>query len=186
MKPSTHAACLSLALVVAALSPIAASAQSTAPAPAYTEAQARQDIGKVVEEFRLSIITRDKPRFLKLFPEGGRVAWQDAISDANLQGMRKKKPDAKKVHIDPADSHVAFIDKIVAKQAASEETFDDIRIDTDGDIASVAFDYRFLQDGRETNRGREAWSLVRTDAGWKIVSVVWSMRWEIKPEAASK
>lgn len=181
MKLSTHATCLSLALAIAALSPMAVSAQSIVPAMAYTEAQAREDIGKVIEEFRLSIITRDKPRFLKLFPEGGRVAWQDAISDANLHSMRKKKPDAKKVHIDPADSHVSFIDNIVSKQAGSEETFDDIRIETDGDIASVMFDYTFLSNGKAGNHGKEAWHLVRTDDGWKIVSVIWSMNWPVKP-----
>lgn len=181
MNPATRATCLSLALGFASLLPRAASAQSTTPASAYTQAQAREDIGKVVEEFRLSIITRDKPRFLKLFPDGGRVAWQDVIGDANLHAMRKKKPDARKVNIDPADSHVSFIDNIVSKRAGSEETFDDIRIDTDGDIASVVFDYTFLSDGKAGNHGKEAWHLVRTDDGWKIVSVIWSMNWPTKP-----
>ena len=50
-------------------------------------------------------------------------------------------------------------------------------------MASVAFDYRFLGDGKETNRGQEVWSLVRTDAGWKIVSVIWSLRWTPKPQS---
>lgn len=181
MQLATRATCLSLALGFAALLPLTASAQSATPASEYTEARAREDIGKVIEEFRLSIITRDKPRFLKLFPEGGRVAWQDAIGDTNLRAMRNKKPDARKVHIDPADSHVSFIDNIVAKQADSEETFDNIRIDTDGDIASVVFDYTFLSDGKAGNHGKEAWHLVRTDDGWKIVSVIWSMHWPTNP-----
>lgn len=169
MKHALLAACLAFA----ALSPAVASAQTAA----YTQAQAKQDIGKVIEEFRLAIITKDKPRFLKLFPEGGRVAWQDAIGDANLQALRKKKPDAKKVRIDPTDSHVAFIDNVVREKDDNEETFDDIRIDTDGDIASVMFDYKFLNNGKVGNQGREAWHLVRTDDGWKIVSVIWSMNW---------
>ena len=50
-----------------------------------------------------------------------------------------------------------------------------MRIDSDRDVASVVFDYRFLRSGRESNRGLEAWHLVRTELGWRIVSVVWSV-----------
>jgi hypothetical protein len=38
----------------------------------------------------------------------------------------------------------------------------------------VTFDYTFLSDGRETNRGKEAWLLVRTEAGWKITTLAYS------------
>lgn len=162
--------------------PTAAAAQTAAPSSTgYSQADARRDIGKVIEDFRTAIVDKDKPRFLELFPEGGRVAWQDAIGDASLQAVRRNKPDAPKVKIDPADSPLSFIDGIVEDKRRSEETFDNVRIETDGDVASVIFDYRFLSDGRETNRGKEAWHLVRGDAGWKIVSVIWSTNWEPKP-----
>lgn len=174
------AACLSLAF--AALSPVAAHAQDATPvATAYTQEQARQDIGKVIEAFRTAILDKDKPKFLALFPASGPVAWQSVIGDDNLRHMRLKRPETGKANPNPKYSHLSFIDNIVSEPERSEETFDNIRIDTDGEIASVAFDYRFLSDGRETNRGLESWSLVRTDAGWKIVSVVWSMRWPIPP-----
>lgn len=174
------AACLSIAF--AALLPIAASAQDAAPvASAYTRDQARQDIGKVIEAFRTAIIEKDKPKFLALFPASGPVAWQSVIGDGNLRQMRLNKPETIKANPNPKRSHLSFIDGIVSEPERSEETFDNIRIDTDGEIASVAFDYRFLGDGRETNRGQEAWHLVRTDDGWKIVSVIWSMHWPTKP-----
>ena len=35
--------------------------------------------------------------------------------------------------------------------------------------------YRFLEDGRVTNHGREVWTLVLTTEGWKITSVSWSI-----------
>ena len=75
----------------------------------------------------------------------------------------------------PEVNHVTFIDGIVSSPRSSEEVFSGVRIDTDGDIASVAFDYRFLSDGRQTNWGREMWQLVRTEEGWKIISVVWTI-----------
>jgi hypothetical protein len=132
-------------------------AQAATDAAADPQAAAKREIGVVIEAFRTAIIDKDKPKFLALFPEAG------------------------KANYNPKYSHLGFIDGIVSEPERNEEVFDDIRIDTDGEIASVAFDYRFLQDGRETNRGREAWNLVRTDAGWKIVSVVWSMHWPIEP-----
>ncbi|WP_168191556.1 nuclear transport factor 2 family protein [Thermomonas aquatica] len=180
MKLRPLAACLSIAF--AALPPLAVSAQDAAPvAGAYTQAQAKQDIGKVVEAFRTAIIDKDKPKFLALFPANGPVAWQSVIGDDNLRHMRLNKPETGKARYNAKYSHLGFIDNIVSEQERSEETFDDIRIDTDGEVAAVSFDYRFLSDGKETNRGQESWSLVRTDEGWKIVSVVWSMHWPIKP-----
>ncbi len=88
-----------------------------------------------------------------------------------------KHPEAGKADPDPDKTHLGFIDGIVQDKASKEETFDNIRIDTDGDIASVIFDYEFRSDGKAGNHGKEAWHLVRTDDGWKIVSVIWSMNW---------
>ena len=144
------------------------------------QAAARGEIEKVIEQFRTSIIDRDKARFLGLFLKDSPVVWQNVTGDANLQERRKKKPDAQKVRVDPSRGPASFIDGIVSDSRRSEETFDNIRIETDGDVASVFFDYRFLSDGRETNHGKEAWHLVRSDDGWKIVSVIWSVNWQIK------
>lgn len=175
MKSLLLAACL-LALPAAT-----AVAQTAPPAPAdYTQADAKRDIGKVIEDFRTAIIEKDKARFLGLFLKDSPVVWQDVVDDANLHERRKNKPDAKKLRVDLADGPVSFIEGIVSESGRSEETFDNIRIETDGDVASVFFDYRFLSDGSETNRGKEAWHMVRGDDGWKIVSVIWSMNWRIK------
>ena len=45
---------------------------------------------------------------------------------------------------------------------------------TDGAIASVHFDFVFLEDERITGKGQEAWQLVKTEQGWKINAVVYS------------
>lgn len=177
MKSILLAACLALATpeCIAQAVPVQSAKQ--------VSAGAEREIGAVIELFRTAIIDKDKARFMNLFPEGGTVAWQDVTGDANLHALRKARPQAKKVDVDPdGNNHVAFIDGIVAQGERTEETFDNISIDTDGDIASVTFDYRFLSDGRETNRGKEAWHLVRTDAGWKIVSVIWSTNRAIEPD----
>lgn len=147
--------------------------------PAYAQTQPNPDtrsVESVVEAFRVSIVERDKPRFMRLFLDD-KTVWQDVVGEANLQKLRVKKPEVVKVKIDAKDNPLSFIDGIVADKKKSEEQFRDVNIQSDGDIASVYFDYSFLSDGKETNRGKEAWQLVRTDNGWKIVSVIWSVNW---------
>lgn len=140
-----------------------------------------QQVEAVIEAFRTAIIDKDKARFTRLFLPGN-VAWQDVTGDANLQRIREKRPEASKVRVDPKDNYLSFIEGIVSDKDRSEEKFRNVKIDTDGDIASVYFDYSFHSNDRETNHGKEAWHLVRTDDGWKIVSVIWSMNWNPPPQ----
>lgn len=134
-------------------------------------------IREVVEAFRTSIIKKDKATFVDLFysdkPE--HVTWQFVDDDARVAQLKKFAPEARKVFRWPENNYLSFIDEIVkAGSESTEEIFRDIIIDTDGEVASVNFDYSFLLDGREKNRGREMWHLVRTEDGWKIISVIWS------------
>lgn len=132
------------------------------------------DIRAVVESFRTSILQRDKPRFLALFVQA-EAPWQSVLSDGSLAQVKRDRPDAMKAKFAPSNNPTQFIDGIVASKNSSEETFDNVRIDTDGDVATVAFDYKFLSNGKTTNWGKECWLLVRTDAGWKITTLVYSV-----------
>jgi len=147
------------------------------PADAHAEPDRDlRSVEAVVEAFRASIVDRDEERFMKLFLDD-RTVWQYVVGDANLAKMREKNPQAAKAKVDAKNNPRSFIDGIAADKAKSEERFRDVQVLSDGDIASVYFDYSFLADGKETNRGKEAWQLVRTDDGWKIVSVIWSVNW---------
>lgn len=159
-------------LLLAGLLSLPASASDSAqPLPPHHEAGIRS----VIEAFRASIVEKDKARFLALFAPGP-VTWQSVDSDEALKRRRKKHPQASKARFDPGNTHLSFIDSIVSDPKRTEETFDRIRIDSDGDIASVVFDYRFIAGGIESNHGQESWQLLRTDQDWRIISVIWSMR----------
>jgi hypothetical protein len=160
-----------LVFLLCSLLPFAARADA---APAARGAVARQQIEAVIESFRTAIIDRDKERFAQLFLHEA-ATWQRVISDEGLRRVREKNPQAAKASFNPQSTYRSFIDGIAAAEKSSEETFENVRIDTDGDIASVWFDYSFKADGRRTNYGKEAWHLVNTDNGWKIASVVWSV-----------
>lgn len=136
-------------------------------------------VREVVEAFRLSIINKDKATFLGLFysdnPE--RVTWQMVDDDARVARIKEFAPEARRVVWWPESNYVTMIESTVeAGSEQIEEVFRDVIVDTDGEIASVNFDYTMLLDGKEQHWGREMWHLVRTDDGWKIISVIWSQR----------
>ncbi|MEI7038350.1 nuclear transport factor 2 family protein [Fulvimonas yonginensis] len=135
-------------------------------------------IERVVEAFRTSLIQKDKPAYMSLFfsdkPED--IGWQFVSEDRRLVHIRQTKPDAIKARQIPSNNFIALIDGAVAAKEPREETFSNITVDTDGEIASVAFDYTFLANGQKTNWGKEMWQLVRTEKGWKIFSVVYTIR----------
>jgi hypothetical protein len=172
------ARCLPL-LLLASLALPAAAADTPATSTTATD---HPEIRAVIESFRTSIIQRDKSRFLALFlqPE---MQWQSVVGDASLAQIKSKHPEAVKARIKPDNNPTAFIDGIVKSKSTSEETFDNIRIDADADVATVNFDYTFLSDGRETNRGQESWLLVRNEDGWKITTLAYSIN---IPAAAGK
>ncbi|EMI49665.1 hypothetical protein C405_09905 [Stenotrophomonas maltophilia AU12-09] len=169
MMPKARARSAALALLLPAWLPVIA-AQN---APADVKA-----IEQVVESFRTSLINKDKPTYMSLFfsdkPED--IGWQFVSEDARLQEICKAKPDAIKARQIPANNFIALIDGAVASPKLKEETFSNTKIETDGDVASVSFDYSFHDDGVKTNWGREMWQLVRTEQGWKIFSVIYSIR----------
>jgi ketosteroid isomerase-like protein len=160
---------LVMALLLAAL---AAPAQAAARTP--DDAAIRQ----VVEAFRHALATKDKPAYMRLFfsnrPE--EIGWQFVSEDRRLAQIQASKPDAIKARRIPANTFVSLIDSAVATPEQREETFANIDVQTDGDVAAVTFDYTFIANGTVTNWGKELWQLVRTEDGWKIYSVVYSLR----------
>ena len=142
--------------------------------PAFAADTDHAQIRAVIESFRTSIIERDKPRFLALFVQPD-LPWQSVLGDASLAKLQKTKPEAIKARYKPTNNPTVFIDGIVSSKNSSEKTFDNIKIDADADVATVTFDYAFLSNGKETNSGKECWLLVRTEAGWKITTLAYSI-----------
>ena len=135
-------------------------------------------VKQVVEDFRLAILNKDRPAYMRLFfserPED--IGWQTVVDDAKLAKIRLERPQAVKARHIPGNNFVALIDTVVASNVSEEERISNVQVDTDGEIASVSFDYAYLSDGKVTNWGKEQWLLVRTEQGWKIVSVVYTIR----------
>jgi hypothetical protein len=150
----------------------------TTTAKSHGKAEDVAAIKQVVELFRVSLTNKDKATYMSLFfsdkPQD--IGWQFVSEDARLEHIRETKPDAIKARQIPSNNFISLIDASVATKEPREETFSNVRIDTDGEIASVSFDYTFLANGNKTNWGKEMWQLVRTEKGWKIFSVVYTIR----------
>jgi len=157
-----------------------------APAHAETSAQSHQRIEGVVEQFRMAIVNKDKDSFMKLFLRED-ITWSAVFDDASLERIKarrkdKNQPGPKKFF---SASPREFIEDIAQAQVPLHETFENVRIDTDGDVAQVWFDYSFMAGDYRENWGKEAWHLVRTEEGWKIASVIWSMHLNPEPPPAA-
>jgi hypothetical protein len=131
-------------------------------------------IRAVIAEFEGAIVRKDRARFLSLFLDPNRTSWQGVAGDGVAAMQRAKNPSFVKVKIDPNSTPASFFDFVASQTAAIDETFDNIRISGDADVAAVLADYKFKFDGQVENTGTELWSLVRTDQGWRITSVNWS------------
>lgn len=149
---------------------------------AQTPAADKQQIDAIVETFRSAIIKKDTASFMKLFLHEG-ITWTGVITDASIERMYANRPDPKLKR--PAkyknSSPRSFIESIATDPEQLEETFANVRIDSDGDVAQVWFDYSFVVGKNKQNWGKESWQMVRTDSGWKIAAVVWSMEFDSTP-----
>lgn len=163
------AACLSMGILLAV------------PQWACAETPAgKQQIEAVIERFRSAIINKDKDAFLKLFLKED-ITWSGVLPDASVEVLyaSRPKPEMPRPHKTFSSNPRDFIDFIVKAPGRVEETFDNVRIDSDGDVAQVWFDYSFKLGDYKQNWGKESWQMVRTESGWKIAAAVWSQ--ELNP-----
>jgi hypothetical protein len=160
----------SFLLAVVALAAMTRLAHADTHAAPHNSA-ARAQIQRVVEAFRTSIIAKDKSMLGSLFiPIGG--SWIMVIGDEMYQRMKAMRPSVAKIK---PGTYQEFVDSVGASHQRLEEIFSNLRIDTDGAVASVYFDYVFLSDDKEKNRGSETWQLVNTGDGWKISALSYSI-----------
>ena len=157
-------------MILYALAAALASPCSAESPQSYTISQAEQDLRSTIHTFGDAIIRKDTSMFLSLFADGP-VTWQRVNSDGRLA---KLDGTATKAGFDPANTPRTFIERIAQSPHRHEETFHNIRIEHDQDVAAITFDFTYRVNGRSINAGKESWHLVRTARGWRIVSVIYS------------
>lgn len=124
----------------------------------------------LIAAYHAAVVGHDGERLARLFvPEGS--AWFSVLSDRALAKLRSSKPDTPKLR---PGNVAGFVQMVTTSTAQLDPEHSNLRIVSDGEIASVTFDFRFLIDGKEQNRGAESWQLIKGSDGWRIVSIVFS------------
>lgn len=138
------------------------------------------ELKSVFDAFFDAIENKDKDQFLSLFhPQG--VSWVGVYSDESIQILRERYgKDVFKPKAVPS-SPEAFIDNIVTSPFEIKETFSDLKVFSDDNIASMHFNYIYFLGDFKSNWGQEGWQLIKTDDGWKINAVNFSMTYNTAP-----
>jgi hypothetical protein len=128
------------------------------------------DVQHVIDAYHEAVLTHDGSRLARLFlPQGG--MWLNVFSDDAYARAKAKSPDAVKVRV---GSYTDFAKLVSTSKASFSPTHTDLHENSDGTIASVYFDFEFLVDGKEQNRGSETWVLVKGTEGWRIAAITYS------------
>jgi hypothetical protein len=128
-------------------------------------------IQQLINRFKGAITAKDGRTIRDMFLPSG--SWLQGLDNGSWVAMRAKKPDATQFQSGSYEQFARFIET-APKDKAIEETFDNVRIETDGTVGMVYFDYHFLVNGKPINHGVETWQLARTDKGWKISAMLYS------------
>jgi hypothetical protein len=128
-------------------------------------------IQTIVDQFKAAIIAHDGKTLGSLFVQG-HDSWLSVADEATWPKVKAHNPKARKV---VPSSWKEFSEFVQKAEKPVEERFYNVRIDTNGAVASVWFDFDFLFDGKVVNRGSESWQMVRAEDGWKISSMLYSM-----------
>ncbi len=137
-------------------------------------------IERVIATFRAAIVNKDEEAFLRLFLKDD-ITWTGVTTDASIERLyaNRPKPEMERPFKFFNSSPRKFISFVITDKEKIDETMSNIRIDSDGDVGQVWFDYNFVRGSYKENWGKESWQMVRTSDGWKIAGVVWSQ--ELNP-----
>jgi ketosteroid isomerase-like protein len=128
------------------------------------------DVQHVIDAYHEAVLSHDGARLASLFLTQGSL-WLNVLSDDAYARVKAKKPDAVKVRI---GSYTDFAKLVSTSKASFNPTHTHLQLNSDGTVASAYFDYVFLIDGKEQNRGSETWVLVKGSDGWRIAAVTYS------------
>jgi hypothetical protein len=132
---------------------------------------AADQVRQAMRDFQVAIRGKKEADILALFVNADAPVIGSA-SDQTIARIRTKKADASKVLYSTSRK---FASQVAADKDSSEETYSDVSINADDAVASISFNFVFLSNGAPANLGKEAWLMVKTDAGWKISSIAYSM-----------
>lgn len=127
-------------------------------------------IQRVMDTYHHAVVTHDGQGVAALFIDHG-SAWVTVLSDQAFAAAKTKHASTQKVRV---SSYQDFAKFVSSTKSALDPRHTDVRIMSDGALASVYFHFDFVNDGKVENRGDESWQLVKTADGWRIAAIMYS------------
>ena len=143
--------------------------QATEAQDARLRAHAKAQIEQLMTGYHRAVLSHDGTRLASMFIDKG--SWFNVLSDAAYERARARNPGAPKVR---TWTYQQFANVVANSHLVMDPQHSDVRILTDGTIASVYFKYVFLIGGHPENHGSETWQLVKANDGWKIAAIAYS------------
>ena len=140
-----------------------------------TTHNAKDELETMLSTYMSCITEKDSVQFTKLFYDGP-VTWVGIFKPKSQQSRMQK--DSTKVNNYFKGDYRSFIRSLLSKSNRFEQKFYHVKIQEDGCIAVITFDYSFHTDMKINNRGQESWSLIKANGKWKITSVIFSIELE--------
>jgi len=135
-----------------------------------TQAQDTVDVQHVLDAFHEAVVSHDGARLAALFlPDAS--TWLKVLSDGAYARITATAPNTPRVAVGSYQDFARFVS---SSKVSLDPRHSNVRIHTDRTIAAVYFDFVFLIDGKEQNRGSETWQLVKGSSGWRIAAITYS------------
>ena len=128
------------------------------------------DVDHLIAAYHQAVVSHDAGRLAALFVPAG-TSWFSVLSDDGLARAQAKSRNTAKLK---SGSVASFIKLVATSKPHLDPRHTNLQVRSDGAIATVTFDFSFLIDGKEQNRGSESWQLVKDTDGWRIVSIIYS------------
>ena len=146
---------------------IALLGQSISSFAEVTESEAQQiskdEIKQIIAGYQSAIMTKDEKKFDQLL-QRDLISWLETTPD-NRTGILPSQMGLK-------TPQQGFYHSVFGSDAKFEEKISNIRIQTDGDVASVFYDYEFFKNEKKIKNGSKSWHMVRNFEGWRINSIL--------------
>ena len=130
-----------------------------------------RDVDHVMQAFHEAVTSRDGGRLEALFLPKANLF--NVLDDGRFATAKAKSPDAGKVRVNSAHEFAEFVP---SSMQSLDPGHSNVRVTSDGVVATVYFDFVFKMGGKATNAGNETWQLVRDEKGWRIASIAFSSR----------
>jgi hypothetical protein len=132
-------------------------------------------IRKILNSFTQAIIKKDSATLASLFANTP-IAFLSVRGAETVAYLKKKDPSTPFIQI---RNYKDFITYVAQAKDQLEEKFYNVRIRTDGSVASLSSDYSFWSNNQKSNWGQENWELVFNGTDWKIAGIFWSVNLEV-------